>query len=167
MNELIKAQYRNSDLKDEAYEIAAMVFELIPASELLSNPDMLSVFCKTASLSIIQNSVKTFKKNIDAMLKKRDRKMDAKDTENIIKEMSGLFIDEMDNTASVCMSDLMIWANKAVTMGAGSDRIGQTLSAAWATKTPPLFTDFNQRVKQAIDGYINSVFQMLVLSNAD
>ena len=165
MEELKKAQYRNSELKEDAYETAGKVFELVPASYLLDNTKMLETFCKTAALAIIQNSVKTFIKNVDGMVNKRGVKVDRKDAENIIKEMSGLFIDEMEMASKVCMIDLTLWANKAVAMGANSERLGQTLAGAWATKNPPLFTDFNARIRQAIDGYVNSVFQMLVIAN--
>lgn len=166
MKELIKAQYRNSELKEDAYETAAKILSLVPASYLLDNTKMLETFCKTSALAIIQNSVKTFVKNVNAMVNKRGIKVDKQDAENIIKEMSGLFIDEMEAASKVCMIDLTLWANKSVSMGANQERLGQTLASAWATKNPPLFTDFQARIRQAIDGYVNSVFQMLVIANA-
>jgi len=166
MQDLIKAQYRNSDLKDTANEIASRVFAMVPVTYLLTNDKVLETFCHAVSITIIQNSVKTMQKNIDGMLAKRGKKMDKQDTENIISEMSELFIDEMETAAKVAMLDIKLWANKAVTMGSNQERINATLQAAWATKTPPLFKDFDARVKQAITGYINSTFQMLVISNA-
>ena len=149
-----------------AQETASKILSVVPVQSLLVNDKMLESFCHAIAITIISNSVKTMKKNIDGMLNKRGQKIDPKDAENIIKEMSSLFIDEMEAAAQVCMIDLKLWANKAVTMGAGSDRLASTISSAWATKTPALFSDFNSRVKYAIDGYVNSVFQMLVISNA-
>lgn len=166
MQDLIKAQYRNSDLKDNANEITSKVFAMVPVTYLLTNDKILETFCHAVAITIIQNSVKTMQKNIDGMLAKRGKVMDKKDAENIISEMSELFISEMEVAAKVAMLDLKLWANKAVTMGSNQDKINETLQAAWATKTPPLFKDFNSRVKQAITGYVNSTFQMLVISNA-
>lgn len=165
MQELIKAQYRNQDMKDDAYEKAFNILKSFPAQSLLKSNGLLTAFCNTIALSIISDTAKRMQKNAGGTLAKRGR--EAENAEVVIRDMAGLFLDEMESAADVAGIDIGLWLNKSRMMGAGDERLTATITSAWTEKNPPLFSDFYARVRQAIDGYINSVFQMLVISNAD
>lgn len=163
MSELVKAQYRNADLKAEAYKMAEESVKLLSPKVIAEDDNALPMFCETAAIGIISEMSGEIIKNVRKLLRAQGGKLDQGDAEDVMRKMADPFVDEMRVAGTVAMLDLRLWYNKAMVMGSNPAAAVTTMSAAWATGEPGLFRDLHQRIKKAVDGYFNSSLQTLTL----
>lgn len=160
---MLKAVYRNDDIKERAYEIAENTMKLLAVSVMVKDDGALPNFCEAAAIAIVSELSGDIMSNINKTVKARNMAVDKKDMAQVVGVMSELFFDEMEAAGKIGMMDARAWANRAEKMGSNQAVIAQGLSKAWADNSLPTFKDFWARVYRAIDGYINSCFQMAVL----
>lgn len=163
MSDLVKAQYRNADSKAEAYKLAEEALKLLTPAVMVKDDEALPAFCETAAVGIVSELAEDIVGNALRVVKSKGGTLGNEDIERVMRAMTELFVKEMRTAGQVAMMDLRLWHDKALAMGGNAEAVLTTLTAAWATNQPPLFTDLHQRIKQAVDGYFNSSLQTLIL----
>ena len=163
MSDLVKAVYRNDDIKDDAYKIAEATMKLMSVPIMAKDDKALPEFCKTAAVAIIRDLTPAMVDNIKKTASARGMKISKTDLEKTLQTLGDLFIDEMESSGTVGVMDVKAWMKRGAALGATPEATVSALTNAWINNTPAIFKPFWDRLYRAIDGYINSSLQVAMM----
>ena len=160
--DLVKAQYRNDDIKEQAYTIAENTMKMLSVNVMMKDGEALPNFCKSAAMMIIRDMGDDIVRNINKTAKARGMTVSVEDLNEIMPKVDEVFVEEMTIAGRVGMLDVSGWWLRATMLG-GVEAQVEPLIAAWSDNSLPVFKGFWDRLYKAVDGYVNGSLQLAML----
>ena len=163
-NALLKSQYRLEELRDEAQAVADKLFSFVLPESILNGESAIVDAGEVAAKAIIErNAERVIKIAVDLVKERQPVNMSRVEIETLTGGLSDVFVREMAFSGQVCLGDIRQWADKANVMGSSKEANVMTINKAYNTGSPPLFSDHDKRVKQAIAAWHNALFQGVLM----
>jgi hypothetical protein len=161
-NELIKVQYRLDQLKDDAQAVADKLFSFIRGESVLNGENAIVEAGQVAAHAIVEANAQKIIEYAVNMVRERqpvDVKVIHQPMELLAAGLGDNFVNEMEVSGKVCLMDIKQWAERSMVMGSNQEANIKTVNKAYIDGTPPLFSDHDKRVKQAITAWHHAMFQ--------